>query len=75
LDTHTEKEIVEALRKAGEGRTTIAIAHRLSTVVDSDKIFVLEGGKVVEVGNHRDLVAKKGKYAALWQAQQHKEEE
>lgn len=75
LDTHTEKEIVGALKQAAEGRTTIAIAHRLSTIVESDRIFVLEKGAVVESGSHKELIAKKGKYADLWEAQQHSDEE
>lgn len=70
LDTHTEQEILKALDLAAEGRTTIAVAHRLSTVVKSDRIFVLEKGAVAEVGSHAQLLKKGGKYAALWNAQQ-----
>jgi ATP-binding cassette, subfamily B, heavy metal transporter len=74
LDTHTEQEILGALAKAAEGRTTIAIAHRLSTVVDSDRIIVLAKGSVAEVGTHKELLAKKGAYASLWSAQAHAQE-
>ena len=56
LDTESEKVVQEALDKAREGRTTIIIAHRLTTVQTADKIVVLEGGKVVEEGPHSDLV-------------------
>lgn len=70
LDTHTEQEILKALDQAAQGRTTIAVAHRLSTVVKSDRIFVLEKGKVAEVGSHSELLKKNGAYAKLWKAQQ-----
>ncbi|MCW8914849.1 MAG: ATP-binding cassette domain-containing protein, partial [Magnetovibrio sp.] len=70
LDTHTEKEIQTSLREVAAGRTTLAIAHRLSTVVDSDEILVLDQGEVVERGNHTDLLAQQGLYATMWQRQQ-----
>ncbi|MBW0479944.1 hypothetical protein O181_019659 [Austropuccinia psidii MF-1] len=69
LDTTTEREIQEALHKLGEGRTTIAIAHRLSTIVNSDLILVVDKGKIVERGNHGDLLALKGVYSDLWAKQ------
>ncbi|MEV0145816.1 MULTISPECIES: ABC transporter ATP-binding protein [unclassified Nonomuraea] len=65
LDTQTERAVQEALDTLAEGRTTITIAHRLSTVRDADQIVVLDGGRVVERGGHEDLLALDGHYAAL----------
>ncbi|KAF5021089.1 hypothetical protein F66182_6878 [Fusarium sp. NRRL 66182] len=62
LDTESEKVVKEALDKAAEGRTTVAVAHRLSTIRDADIIAVFAGGKIVERGRHEELVAKRGLY-------------
>jgi len=70
LDTHTEREIQANLREVSRGRTTLVIAHRLSTVVDADSIIVLEDGQVAEQGSHSELLAQGGLYAQLWQNQQ-----
>ncbi|WP_431861591.1 ABCB family ABC transporter ATP-binding protein/permease [Azospirillum sp.] len=70
LDTHTEREIQANLREVSRGRTTLVIAHRLSTVVDADEIIVLEQGRIIERGRHADLLALGGAYAALWARQQ-----
>ena len=69
LDSFTEQEIQAALRKVSKGRTTLVIAHRLSTVVDADEIIVLDGGKIAERGTHDKLLRKKGIYAAMWNRQ------
>ncbi|MEL7255844.1 MAG: ABC transporter ATP-binding protein/permease [Pseudomonadota bacterium] len=69
LDTETEQGIQEALERASQGRTVITIAHRLSTVAEADRIVVLEAGEVVEEGHHADLLARDGRYAALWRLQ------
>ncbi len=69
VDTETEKEIQKALENLVRGRTTIAIAHRLSTLRKADRLIVLERGCVVEVGNHDALLAKGGVYARLYEAQ------
>ncbi|WGW02430.1 ABCB family ABC transporter ATP-binding protein/permease [Tropicibacter oceani] len=73
LDTETEASIQTALKRAGEGRTVITIAHRLSTIADADRIVVLQEGEVVEEGTHDALLAKGGRYAALWARQQAEE--
>ena len=69
LDSETEHEIQDALERAGEGRTVMIIAHRLSTVSNADKIVVLENGLVVETGTHADLLKRKGRYSDLWSLQ------
>jgi len=70
LDTHTEKEIQGSLSVVSRDRTSLVIAHRLSTVVDADEIIVLDHGKICERGTHRELLAKDGAYAAMWKRQQ-----
>jgi ATP-binding cassette subfamily B protein len=69
LDSRTEQAIQTALRQARQGRTTLVVAHRLSTVADSDLILVVKGGRIVERGSHAELLAAKGEYAALWRKQ------
>jgi ATP-binding cassette subfamily B protein len=70
VDSETEKQIQEALDHLVEGRTTFAIAHRLSTLTAADRLIVLEKGKVVEQGRHAELVAKEdGVYAKLHKTQ------
>ena len=70
LDTKTEREIQASLAEVAAGHTVLMIAHRLSTVVDADQILVLEAGHIVERGNHRELLARGGVYAAMWARQQ-----
>ncbi len=69
LDTRTEVDIGAALENASANRTTVVIAHRLSTVVDADEIIVLVEGRVAERGSHASLLAAGGVYAGMWQLQ------
>ena len=69
LDTHTEREIQAALHEVSRNRTTLVIAHRLSTVVDADEILVLDHGEIVERGRHAELVSRAGHYASMWNKQ------
>jgi ATP-binding cassette subfamily B protein len=70
LDTRTEQEIQRSLEEVSRGRTTVVIAHRLSTVINADEIVVLDRGRVVERGRHGDLLALGGLYADMWSRQQ-----
>jgi ATP-binding cassette subfamily B protein len=73
LDSYTEKEIQDALERAARGRTTLVIAHRLSTVVSADEILVLDDGRIVERGTHAQLLARAGLYAGMWNRQREAE--
>ena len=69
LDTHTEREIQAALDVVSKNRTTLVIAHRLSTVIGADEIIVLKRGEIAERGTHDDLIAQNGLYAQMWERQ------
>jgi len=69
LDTRTEQDILDTLHRIERGRTTIAIAHRLSTVADADRILVLDQGELAEEGSHASLLARGGLYAEMWERQ------
>ena len=73
LDSRTEEAIQQTLRKARQGRTTLVVAHRLSTIADADEILVLKKGRIVERGPHSRLLALDGEYATLWKRQTRKD--
>jgi ATP-binding cassette subfamily B protein len=70
LDTATEREIQSSLDEVSQNRTTLIIAHRLSTVIHANEILVIDDGRIVERGNHAQLIAHRGVYAAMWERQQ-----
>ncbi|MGO4704447.1 ABC transporter ATP-binding protein/permease [Microvirga sp. 2MCAF38] len=74
LDSFTEKEIQDALDRVSRGRTTLVIAHRLSTVIGADEIIVLDQGRIVERGTHSQLLDSRGVYAAMWNRQREADE-
>jgi ABC-type transport system involved in Fe-S cluster assembly fused permease/ATPase subunit len=74
LDTATEQEIQSALEQVAQNRTTLMIAHRLSTVVNADRIIVLQDGRIEEQGTHGELIAHGGLYAAMWERQREADE-
>jgi ATP-binding cassette, subfamily B, heavy metal transporter len=74
LDSFTEREIQTALDRVSKDRTTLVIAHRLSTVVNADEILVLDKGVIAERGSHAALLAKGGTYAAMWNRQREVDE-
>ena len=70
LDSATERQIQQEIRLAAKGRTTLIIAHRLSTVMDADHILVMAHGRIVEQGQHDELLAQRGEYWRMWRLQQ-----
>ncbi len=74
LDSETERSIQAELTRIAQGRTTLVIAHRLSTIMDADQILVMDGGRIVERGTHRELLKAAGQYAQMWTLQQQEEE-
>ncbi len=66
LDTESERAVQGALRALQQGRTTLVVAHRLSTIVDADRVYVIDGGRVAETGTHAELLRRNGIYARLW---------
>jgi len=75
LDSRTEQAIQQTLAEVAEDHTTLVIAHRLSTVVDADRILVMDSGRIIEQGAHRQLLADGGLYSAMWALQQRQREE
>ena len=74
LDSHTEQAIQRTLAEVAEDHTTLVIAHRLSTVVDADRILVMDGGRILEQGTHRRLLERRGLYSGMWDLQQRERE-
>ena len=70
LDSANERAIQAELKSAAQNKTTLLIAHRLSTVVDAHEILVMDAGRVLERGNHNELLARGGRYAQMWALQQ-----
>ncbi|MDO7573731.1 MAG: ATP-binding cassette domain-containing protein, partial [Oceanospirillaceae bacterium] len=70
LDSESERSILKAMVDISANKTTLVIAHRLSTVVDADRILVVDGGEIVEQGSHQELLTQDGQYARLWHMQQ-----
>lgn len=73
LDSKSEKAIQDELRSIAHNRTTLVIAHRLSTVVDAQQILVMDKGRIIERGTHRELLSQQGAYAQMWALQQQEE--
>ena len=69
VDTETERQIQSGLQALTQGRTTIAVAHRLSTIADADRILVIDHGRIVEEGPFEDLLGAKGKFFKMWSDQ------
>ena len=75
LDSVSEQAILDALNEVSQRRTTLVIAHRLSTVRDADTILVMDAGRIAERGSHQELLAAGGRYAELWNQQQRQRED
>lgn len=75
LDSHAEQAIQAQLKEIARDRTTLVIAHRLSTIADAQQILVMDGGRIIERGTHAELLARRGRYASMWERQQARRDE